>query len=227
MASAPVAWAAAPASLAAVDTAARAPVPNGEFVTCMDVHSAQQAELESVGSSGVVVEDVGAKLDTLAPLSIVDGGSTTLVCSGIVVENVAAKLDTLTPLSIIAGGSTTLVSSDIGGEDVAAKLDSLAPLSAQKLVEKLAQNMAVELRSWRVGCGLLTEADAKAEEREFAVRNAHWAGATEAQRLAEVDRIMLRHASLSVAADEPALPAVVAEEDALAPRCRAKGRRRR
>ena len=163
-------------------------------------------------SSGIAVEEVAAKLGTVAPLSILAGGSTALVSSGI-----AAKLGTLAP------GSDTASETE---EDRASGKDAPEVLPETAMDAEL-RSMAVELRSWRVGCGLLTEADAKAEERELAVRSAHWAGATEAQRLAEVDRLMLRYASLSVAADEHALPAVVAEEDALAPRCRAKGRRRR
>ena len=75
-------------------------------------------------SYGIDGEDVAAKLVSLAPLSVVAGGSTTLVSSGI-----AAKLDALTPLSVAAGGSTTLVSSGIAVVEVVAKLGTMAPLS--------------------------------------------------------------------------------------------------
>ena len=43
------------------------------------------------------------------------------------------------------------------------------------------------------------ELRSKAEERENAVLQAHWAGATEAQRRAEVDRLVLLYAATSVA----------------------------
>ena len=46
-----------PASLASVDTAVRATDQNGESVICMDVHTAQQAELEAM-VGGAVKEEV-------------------------------------------------------------------------------------------------------------------------------------------------------------------------
>ena len=59
-----------------------------------------------------------AKVDTLAPLTIKDGGATTLVGSGIVGVDFAAMLGALAPLSCVAGGSTTVVSSGIGSSIV-------------------------------------------------------------------------------------------------------------
>merc|ERR1712093_655237 len=90
-----------PPSLANVDVHIEAEEQNGESVICLDVHTAQQQEVEASVAATLAVtwSDCGAKHATvtdLAPLTIHTGSTETLTGTGTVDEDVTSAQFTAT-----------------------------------------------------------------------------------------------------------------------------------
>ena len=126
-----------------------------------------------------------------------------MVSSGMAGEAVAAKLGTVAPLSIFAGGATDAAATRRWTDRCGRSLDSRVH----------------ESDGTALGSGVNVEADRSMIDLGLWVRSPDGRCWPTQELLDAVDGAM--------AADVHALPAVAAVEDVLAPRCRAKGRRRR
>merc|ERR1712070_856747 len=121
-----------PPSLANVDVHIAATEQNGEDVICLDVHTAQQMEVEVAATLGVTWEDCGAKHATVTdvqPSAIHTGATETITGTGTVDEDVTSAQFTATVSAL--GAKLTECSGD-GTSDIVCTL----PMGVCKITVK-------------------------------------------------------------------------------------------